>query len=271
MKVKSESEVSQSCPTFHDSMDCILPGSSVHGIFQARVLEWVAIALSDQRRDLCFYWCDTTTPLKWVAASQGSGQEVNRPISIGSSVRRWTYFVLLTVLSVGFPPGKPHPREKQFHLFLWFSPLTLAPRTWQAAFCHPCLEGNGRLEMVKITCRFLISFRERCSWTTERNVCSVALLCPTLCDPMDCSHPPPQASLWDFLGKNTGVDCHSLLLEIFPIQGLNLHLLGFLHWQADSLPVQDSLPLEPRTSRCTKLCLEKAVEPEIKLPTFFGS
>ena len=47
MKVKSESEVDQSCPTLSDPMDCSLPGSSVHGIFQARVLEWVAIAFSD--------------------------------------------------------------------------------------------------------------------------------------------------------------------------------------------------------------------------------
>ena len=46
MKVKSESEVAQSCPTLCDPMDYSLPGSSVHGIFQARVLEWVAIALS---------------------------------------------------------------------------------------------------------------------------------------------------------------------------------------------------------------------------------
>ena len=42
---KSESEVTQSCPTLCDPIDCSLPGSSVHGIFQARVLEWVAIAL----------------------------------------------------------------------------------------------------------------------------------------------------------------------------------------------------------------------------------
>ena len=46
MKVKSESEVAQSCPTLSDSMDCRLPGSSIHGIFQARVLEWGAIAFS---------------------------------------------------------------------------------------------------------------------------------------------------------------------------------------------------------------------------------
>ena len=43
MKVKSENEVTQLCPTLHDPMDCSLPGSSVHGIFQARVLERVAV------------------------------------------------------------------------------------------------------------------------------------------------------------------------------------------------------------------------------------
>ena len=46
MKVKSEGEVAQSCPTLSDPMDCSLPGSSVGGIFQARVLEWGAIAFS---------------------------------------------------------------------------------------------------------------------------------------------------------------------------------------------------------------------------------
>ena len=46
MKVKSENEVAQSCPTLSDPMDCSLPDSSVHGIFQARALEWDAIAVS---------------------------------------------------------------------------------------------------------------------------------------------------------------------------------------------------------------------------------
>ena len=46
MKVKSESEVAQSCLTLSDPMDCSLPGSSVHAIFQARALEWVVIAFS---------------------------------------------------------------------------------------------------------------------------------------------------------------------------------------------------------------------------------
>ena len=46
MKVKSESEVAQLCPALSDPTDCSLPGSSVHGIYQARVLEWGAIAFS---------------------------------------------------------------------------------------------------------------------------------------------------------------------------------------------------------------------------------
>ena len=79
MKAKSESEDAQSCPTLSDLVDCSLPGSSVHGIFQARVLEWDAIAFSrsiirqdkicgflhpDRRsqsywltfRDMCLWW-----------------------------------------------------------------------------------------------------------------------------------------------------------------------------------------------------------------------
>ena len=54
MKVKSEREVSQSCPTLCDPMDCSLPGSSVHGIFQARVLEW---------RDIPFSAVKTNVPI----------------------------------------------------------------------------------------------------------------------------------------------------------------------------------------------------------------
>ena len=49
MKVKSENEVAQSCPTLRDPMDCSPPGSSIHGISQARALEWVAIAFSTKR------------------------------------------------------------------------------------------------------------------------------------------------------------------------------------------------------------------------------
>ena len=54
MTVKSESEGAQSCPTLSDPIDCSLPGSSVHGVFQARVLEWGAIAFSKKNIYFCF-------------------------------------------------------------------------------------------------------------------------------------------------------------------------------------------------------------------------
>ena len=55
MKVKSESEVVRSCPTLCDPMGCSLPASSVHGIFQARVLEWGAIAFSEDNVSCRFF------------------------------------------------------------------------------------------------------------------------------------------------------------------------------------------------------------------------
>ena len=53
MKVKSESEAAQVCLTLSNPMDCSLPGSSIHGIFQARVLEWGAIAFSIKHTNIC--------------------------------------------------------------------------------------------------------------------------------------------------------------------------------------------------------------------------
>ena len=64
MKVKSESEVAQSCPTLSDPMDCSPPGSSIHGIFQARILEWGAIAFSMTNLDSILKSRDITLPKK---------------------------------------------------------------------------------------------------------------------------------------------------------------------------------------------------------------
>ena len=60
MKEKSQSEVAQSCPTLRDPMDWSLPGSSIHGTFQARVLEWGAIAFSKDFYLGCFYYMRKT-------------------------------------------------------------------------------------------------------------------------------------------------------------------------------------------------------------------
>ena len=72
MKVKSESEVTQSCPTPSDPMECSLLGSSIHGIFQARVLEWGAIAFS------CFYPSQRSPSLPSVYSVHSSQRSLSK-------------------------------------------------------------------------------------------------------------------------------------------------------------------------------------------------
>ena len=67
MKVKSESEVTQSCPTLSDPMDCSLPGSCIHGIFQARVLEWGATAFSVCKSEVIAIIYSVSLMAQWVS------------------------------------------------------------------------------------------------------------------------------------------------------------------------------------------------------------
>ena len=106
MQVKSESEVAQSCPTLCDPMDCSPPSSSVHGIFQARVLEWGAIAFSGASLHPPANTCRPFPPLKdelreeaWVGkglglaakcARLGGGQQFGVLKSTGSI---WSHLV----------------------------------------------------------------------------------------------------------------------------------------------------------------------------------
>ena len=85
MKVKSESEVAQSCPTLTDPMDCSPPGSSVHGILQARVLEWVAIAFSE----IIIRWYNNVTCVYIY--------------SLLSFFTKLICYLILVILSMGFP------------------------------------------------------------------------------------------------------------------------------------------------------------------------
>ena len=70
-KSENESEVAQLCPTLSDPMDCSLPGSSIHGIFQARVLKWVAIAFSAMDMGLGKLWELVMDREAWRAAIHG--------------------------------------------------------------------------------------------------------------------------------------------------------------------------------------------------------
>ena len=85
MKVKSESEVAQSCPTFHNPMDCSLPGSSVHGIFQARVLEWGAIAFSRRKT----YLASNVWSWWWINSNQSSSRGEAQLINYGLGLASW--------------------------------------------------------------------------------------------------------------------------------------------------------------------------------------
>ena len=92
IKVKSESEVAQPCPTLPNTMDCSLPGSSVHGIFQARVLEWGAIAFSGKRHlvfSKCIYFI---IPLVWFKQIEiGFGQWLNSVIPPAFTLKMHTW------------------------------------------------------------------------------------------------------------------------------------------------------------------------------------
>ena len=94
MKAESESEVAQSCPTLSDPMDCSLPGSSIQGICQARVLEWGAIAFSIIWNYLylnscviSIYWLDTNWCMS--ARNSGPGKEAMMNISFYCTFNRF--------------------------------------------------------------------------------------------------------------------------------------------------------------------------------------
>ena len=86
MKVKSESEVAQSCPTLSDPMDCSPPGSSVHGIFQARALEWAAIAFS--RCALMTLHSPVTAGRAWVSAGGVARSQQNKKLKEQNSPKK---------------------------------------------------------------------------------------------------------------------------------------------------------------------------------------
>ena len=111
MKVKSESEVAQLWPTLSDLMDCCLPGSSIHGVFQARVLEWGAIAFSTIMPSRAQLYPFKDVPYLFLASSP-------RPISSLSAIRMVSsaYLRLLIFLPEILIPACASSRRRQWHL-----------------------------------------------------------------------------------------------------------------------------------------------------------
>jgi len=119
MKVKSESEVAQSCPTLSDPMDCSPPGSPVHGIFQARVLEWGAIAFSGQHE---LRACKSPTSLQhyplW-GKVLGVGEGKTTHLKETNSAQAWPSGLLLKELGIRLHPqwgNDSHWEEGMAHL-----------------------------------------------------------------------------------------------------------------------------------------------------------
>ena len=119
MKVKHESEVTQSCPTLHDPMDCSLPGSSVHWIFRTRVLEWGAIAFSVRQHHkvtiikTARYWHNRHESM------QQSREPRNKPIhlwsiSLQKAVRIYNGGKVFSANSVG-KVGRPHVNQRSYN------------------------------------------------------------------------------------------------------------------------------------------------------------
>ena len=155
MQVKSESEVTQSCPTLSDPMDCSLPSSSVHGIFQARVLEWGAIAFSS---------CLSSTWLKSGSANLQSSRKICLPHS--SNLRGVAAKSLQSCPTRcdpidGSPPGSPIPGILQARTLEWvaisfsnacewkvkvksLSRVRLLATPWTAAYQAPPSMGFSR-------------------------------------------------------------------------------------------------------------------------------
>ena len=140
MKVKSESEVTQSCLTLSDSMDCSLPSSSIHGIFRATVLEWGAIAFSV---------AGTVLPRHhWIFSRRDQNLCHQHPVCV--KLQLALCLLLLVVLQLyHLPPLLPPPVSNSSCLFIWCQP----PYTscWTVLLSRYCIV---RLKMSSL-CLFL--------------------------------------------------------------------------------------------------------------------
>ena len=182
MRVKSESEVTQLCPTLHDPLDCSPPGSSVHGIFQTRVLEWGAIALSISLSSLRII-----LKIEWQ---------------------------LLRDLKTGVENGQEQReiRQSQPQTPSHWSPVAKAlppHQCLQTASLRPSsLSSPGQPAPTGMNSCLSLTFSYKCV------VCSVAQSCMTLCDPMGCT--PPGSSVHGISqARILPVACRFLLQAIF--------------------------------------------------------
>ena len=137
MKVKSESEVAQSCPTLSDPMDCSLPGSSVHGIFQARVLEWGAIAFSAVYSYTLLYTIIWSNRYRSITIQVKDQQTATCRLNLACCLFFWVCSITHAAAAKshqsyptlcdptdGSPPGSPVPGILQARTLEWVAIIT---------------------------------------------------------------------------------------------------------------------------------------------------
>ena len=149
MKVKSESEVGQSCPTLSDLMDCSPPGSSVHGIFQARVLEWGAIAFAYQGyKDPK----DDSFPLTLSFMHSSPSVTVHTILSFPCFSSTWIF----SSTRIMFPQAlhiMQHTENVNIFTTHWSKQRRLlTTRGGQGLFCPKALPCCPKAEMVNVSC-----------------------------------------------------------------------------------------------------------------------
>ena len=132
IKVKSESEVAQSCPTLSNPVDCSLPGSSVHGIFQARVLDWGAIAFSSYT---VHEVSKTQTPYRVVLGRHY--HMFPAEAAVGPGLLNWKDLALHCLAAWAYEPSYTH-RHIHTHTHFHTGPSRLPPST-----VSPTLASRG--------------------------------------------------------------------------------------------------------------------------------
>ena len=213
-KVKREGEVAQLCPTLRDPMDCSPPGSSVHGIFQARGLEWGAIAFSKLKR-----WSkiapnhkgkalQSPNPSLWFKCLAQSPSPCNFQLTVQLTNSGWA-LTAYSRLSAG----------------IWLH-FMIRSKSTRNRCCFPLHRFTERGPLLPSVVRGE-------AWRSEsaegRRLLSVLLLfSPSVVSdsfwPHGCS-PPGSPVHGILLSKNAEVGSHFLLQRIFPTQGSNTHLL----------------------------------------------
>ena len=211
MKVKDESEAAQSCLTFSDPMDCSLPGSSIHGIFQARVMEWGAIAFSTR--------CGTRAQSPWHVRSSWPGDRTHVSCISRQILYHWATREALIISWWRIPRSEL--------LGLWFYVSFKASDSWYHSGPQtenlPLGEGGRDEEQVQRKWWPLWSSGAGRNGTTQRRWCwllgrisisisSVVQSCLTCCNPMNRSTP--------------GLPVYHQLLEFIQIH---------VHWVGDAI------------------------------------